>query len=258
MKSSFLNLIFSFYLINTYINGQQSFLQMDNNDKTSALFITGTDAKSVINFSIKNSLALLNLGLIDKHFQITSGDNKILEAHKDKTVILSGTSILLNTISTQGSITFNEVPQWRMVYHDTWTKNNTSLDWSIENISTCKSFKILGGNCQVSNKEIFKTYELSGHSHVKIEAFYHFIGDWESNTGYMKINEKYVWSHRCNSEHKPSVKICPDFEICKIAVLVSTTIAHSDKSLKLTFGSTLDGNPCDKSYGVSDIRIYIK
>jgi hypothetical protein len=258
MKISFFNLIFVLlHSVHLYdVMTKQSFLQIEQ-PSPSALFITGQNGKSIISFNIRNALALISLGLINDDFILAVGDSNILQAKKDKSVTLKGTSILLNSINTHGPVLFANIPQWRMVYHDSFVK--PAIDWSIDKTTTCNSFQMLGGVCQVSNKEIFKTYKLtSPHTHVKIEAFYHFLGNWDSNTGYLKVDEKFVWTHRCNSLNKPSVKMCPDFEVCKLAAPVTTTLTHSSGGLKLTFGSTLGGNPCDGSYAISDVRIYIK
>jgi hypothetical protein len=257
MKISFFNLIFIIQLILPYEIVKQSFLQMEQSNP-SALFLTGLNGKSIISFNIRNAMALISLGLINNDFVLSSGENTILQVKKDKSVTFKGTSILLNSLVTHGPVYHNNIPQWRMVHHDTWFKNSTSLDWSIDSISICNSFYMLGGVCQVSNKEIFKVYNLASHNQVKVEAFYHYIGSWDSNTGFMKVDDKFVWTERCNSLNKPTVKICPDFEICKLATPISFTLGHTKDKFKLSFGSTLEGNSCDRSYAISEVRIYIK
>jgi hypothetical protein len=153
-----------------------------------------------------------------------------------------------------------DTPQWKLIYHDSFSQNNT-LDWNYDKITQCNYYKMLGGYCQLSDKEAVKIFRLPEHTIVRIEALYHFIGKWDSNTGYMKVSKngesKYVWSYRCNYQQS-IIKMCPDYDVCKLAVPISVTLNHSDKDIKLTFGSTLDNHSCEKSYGISDIKIYIK
>jgi hypothetical protein len=252
---SFLNIIFLFQIIFAH----ESFLA-ETTHAGSALFITGLNGKSIISFNIKNAMAMMTLGLVDNEFVLASGDYQYITAKKNKAVTIKGESILVNTIKTKGSVRYNGTPQWRLAHHDSWNKNFTSNDWSIDTTTECGDYyTMIGGHCQVSDKEISKTYTLTKHKEVKVEALYHFLGKWDSNTGYLKADNKYIWTHRCNSATKPSIRTCgPKIDVCKIAVAVQSTIKHNDETLKITFGSTLDGDACDKSYGVSDIRIYIK
>ena len=49
-----------------------------------------------------------------------------------------------------------------------------------------------------------------------------------------------------------------EYQVCKIGDVINVSFYHNEENLKLIFGSTLTGHPCDQSYGVSDIKIYIK
>ena len=48
------------------------------------------------------------------------------------------------------------------------------------------------------------------------------------------------------------------YQICKIGEFISVTFSHSDDNLELIFGSTLSDDSCEQSYGISDIKIYVK
>jgi hypothetical protein len=50
--------------------------------------------------------------------------------------------------------------------------------------------------------------------------------------------------------------------ICKYFYLIyraiDVTLPHNGDSVKLTFGSTLDEEPCNESFGIDDVMIYVK
>jgi hypothetical protein len=237
----------------------------------SQLYITGQSGKSaLLNLKIKNKPIIYSMGLHKNEFVLMSkNDYKILSVLKDNKSILKGNSIMANTLKVKGEVKYNNVPQWRLARHDSFYKNNTSLNWSYEKTTECNDHKILGGYCQLTNQELVKEYKnLPPHTMVRIEAYFHFLGKWESHTGYLKIdhrnsinkNEKYVWSQRCKNMKSPllNVKLCGTKNVCKLGVPINSTIYHRGKNLKLIFGSTLDGQSCEQSYGISEVKIYIR
>lgn len=237
----------------------------------SALFISSAPGKSAfVNFKLKNTNVLYSLGLLNKDFVLMSKDYKYIQVKQDKSIILKGASILSNSINVKGgAVKYNDNNQWRMIVQDSFNKNNTSLGWSSDKTNECTFHKMLGGYCQLSTKEVQKTIQdLPEHSMIRIEALYHFLGKWDSHTGYLKVDPyatdkdmgKYVWTYRCKNllTTSPTIKFCKNLDVCKIGVPINVTMKHSDKKIKLIFGSTLDGNPCEQSYGVSDVRIYIR
>lgn len=233
-----------------------------------ALFITAPEGKSAfMNFKLRNTLALFHMGLSENNFVLVSKDYKNLNVGKDL-IEIKGNSVISNSIDIKGEVLYNKEPQWRMITHDNYerSKNNTNLTWSFNKTTECGFHNILGGYCQTSKEEMTKEInDLPSHKFIKIEANFHFIGQWDSHSGYMKIDHSYnlnnpqiVWATRCKNELNNSLKLCGDINVCKIASPISVTINHSKPYIKLLFGSTLEGNPCEKSYGISDVRIYIK
>jgi hypothetical protein len=237
----------------------------------SSLIITGQTGKSaLVNLKIKSLPVIYSMGLHKNEFVIMSkNDNKILSVTNDLSTTLQGNTIIANSLSVTGDVKYNGVRQWKLNRHDSFHKNNTSLNWSYEKTTECNHHKILGGYCQTTKKEIIKEFNnLPPHSMVRIEANFHFLGTWESHTGYLKYdsmstiqkNEKYIWSQRCKNQKSPliSLKLCGKINVCKLAVPINSTIYHRGSNLKLIFGSTLDGNACEQSYGISDVKIYIR
>ena len=262
------------YTFNTNIKNNEIFNQEGNSFCTiqkpgvTSFFLTSEKNKpALINFKIKNSSLLFSLGLINNKLTLNNNKNKFIEIDTDKSVNLSASILSLNSIKSNGAIKFNNVDQWKLILHDNFSKNFTSLNWNHDKITTCRKYNIMGGNCQTSNKELVKEIvNIPEHNQIRIEASYHFIGLWDSQTGYLKLDNlnnrknepKYVWTYRCKiSKNKSSVSVCP-YNTCKMGSPVDITVGHSESTIKLIFGSSLDGNSCDRSYGISDVKVYIK
>jgi len=248
----------------TEINSLSSFYKQGF---SSFILSSQINKPAMINFKIKNSNLLFSLGLIDGKLALNNNNNKIIEIDGEKSVYIKGSVVTLNSLDVKGPVKFNKVDQWKLLVHDSFHKNETSLNWNHFKITKCNHYNIMGGHCQISSKELIKEFsDLPLHSQVKIEATYHFIGSWDSHSGYLKVDNlnfkkedpKYVWTHRCkNSKVNPIIKLCP-VETCKMASPINVTLDHSDKSITLIFGSTLERGSCEQSYGISDVKLYIR
>lgn len=232
-------------------------------------FILSSQANkpAMINFKIKNTALLYSFGLLDGKFVLNNNKNKNMEIEGEKSVTLNASVLTLNSLNVKGPVKFNNVDQWKLVMHDSFHKNETSFNWNHDKVTKCNNYNIMGGHCQTSTKELVKEItDLPPHSQVKIEASYHFFGSWDSHSGYLKVDNlnfkkddpKCVWTHRCkNGKVSPVIKLCP-VEVCKMASPINVTVNHSDKSIILIFGSTLERSSCEQSYGISDVKIYIR
>ncbi len=229
---------------------------------------SNSNDSAMINFKLKNSEFLYSVGLINKKFAIESkGGIQNLAINNKGDLEIQGNSIIINTLHIKGEVLFNNIPQWILISHDVFTDAKKDTDWSCGNKYTqINDYNILGGHCITSNEEIYKiTSNLPKHSSLRIEALYHFTGNWNSETGYMKIASseggdggKYLWTQRCkNIEAEKNLNIA-DHPVCKISVPINITIPHRDNSTKIIFGSTLKDCACNQSYGISDVRIYIR
>lgn len=234
----------------------------------SSLILSSQNNKPAnINFKIKNTALLFSLKLLQGKLVLNNNKIKNIEIDKENSVLFKASVLTLNSLDLKGQVKYNSVDQWKLVAHDSFHKNETSLEWNHDKVTKCNHYNIMGGHCQTSTKELIKEFNnLPKHSQVKIEANFHFFGSWDSHTGYLKIDNlnykkndsKYVWTNRCkNSKITPMIKICP-LEVCKIASPINVTLNHYDNLLTLIFGSTLERNSCEQSYGVSDVKIYIR
>ena len=125
---------------------------------------------------------------------------------------------------------------------------------------------MMGGFCELAAETTSKTFtDLPLHSQIRIVATYHFLDQWEGESGFLRteVDDRLaiVWTDRytlgagavgfnlCGSDRYPENKF---------ASVVDVTVAHSRSSLTVEFGSTLDEQPCTHSYGVSGFQLYIR
>ena len=261
----FLSLIYLSYNLKNFKNLNQ------NLKKESITKLTINNPKtdnSLLTMKIKDTETQYNIGIVNgNNFTISSKDQEIIKTKCDNQTIFNSPYITLNSISTKGDIKYNSVSQWKMIYYDSFRYNDTSLGWNYERVSQCNYHFILGGVCQTSYDKLIKTYEnIPKHNEIKIEAQYHFIGKWEQNTGYLQVNlngeDQYVWTGRCKSLDEENYiydqGMC-GYKICKIGEIIKVSLKHNEDKLKLTFGSTLtEDDACVQSYGISEIKIFIR
>lgn len=243
--------------------------QTDIDKKISTFLIQNDQNNSaLINFKIKKSPLKFILGISpEKKFIISNNQNfNNLEITENKEVKLKATSLSINSLNLKGDFKYNKIAQWKLFSHDSFIKNHTSLNWNFDKTTKCKFFNILGGNCQTSNSEISKEFSnLPEHKEIKVVSSYHFIGNWDSHTGFLKLdglnfrrnNPQYVWTDRCITDNKVNLELC-DYKICKMNSPVNVSVFHTGNYLKLIFGSTLTRNSCEQSFGISDVKVYIR
>jgi hypothetical protein len=244
------------------------------NKKISTFIINNEENKSsLVNFKIKKTPLQFLLGILNKKFIIrnNNNDSKInnLEIDLDKNVILRAKTLSINSLRLKGDFKYNQIEQWKLYMQDSFINNNiNNKNWDFNKTSKCNYYNMLGGNCLISKNEISKEiFDLPPHKEIKIIASYHFIGNWDSNTGYLKLdglnyirnNPQFVWTDRCitKTDKNSSIKLC-DFNVCKMNVPINISVFHSDKYIKLIFGSTLNKDSCEQSYAIGEVKIFIR
>jgi hypothetical protein len=160
-------------------------------------------------------------------------------------------------------IVLGGVKQWRLVRHEHFDQG--AEGWSLLQTSSCAGRdSFLGGHCHIGAGEVSKTFDkLPPHSQVRVTGRYHFIDNWQGETAFLKLGEKYAWSehtsknpdslgiHMCGSEQYPERKMSTPIDV---------TMPHSDSFLQVAFGSTGDAkqDPCERSFGVDDVMVYVR
>jgi hypothetical protein len=177
----------------------------------------------------------------------------------------SSIDILLN--SQQSSFKYNNIDQFILYSIDTFEEKDNK--WSNYVLSTCGNNNnfILGGYCHFSNNETQKKFYIeTKHKYIKIKATFNFFDFWEGEFAYLKFNNEIIWYDNYNWCDKVLIRNCKKYgiNVCgsefpdKIGVPIDVILPYEDNEFVLTFGSKINKNPCDASWGVSDVSIYIK
>ena len=122
----------------------------------------------------------------------------------------------------------------------------------------------LGGHCVSSGHEISKRITLPvPHAQIHLKAIFHFLDSWNGQYAYAKIDDEYVWmdSHMSlkQQEFMPT-SFCgnPSYSDTKFGAKVDVYVPHDKSEVTITFGSTLDVDPCEGSWGVDDVSVYVR
>lgn len=121
---------------------------------------------------------------------------------------------------------------------------------------------MLGGYAKFAGGEVTKTYEdLPPHSRIRIVASYHFIDAWNGESGFLRADigrdnmMEYLWTEKYDySKAKNGINICGAvYPEGKLTSTIDVTIPHIASGITIGFGSTLDQDPEENSFGVSNI-----
>ncbi|EGR31640.1 hypothetical protein IMG5_105530 [Ichthyophthirius multifiliis] len=101
---------------------------------------------------------------------------------------------------------------------------------------------------------------------LRITGFFHFIDAWSGETGYIKIiddqkdNFQYVWTQSYDiTKGKNGINICgSEYVEGQLSVQFDFSIPHLKNDVILAFGSTLQGDPFENSFGISNLQIWVR
>ncbi len=135
--------------------------------------------------------------------------------------------------------------------------------WSNSSTSTCGNpdKTLLGGCGHFAGGEVSKIYgNLPEHDAVRVKANYHFIDAWGGETAFAKLQNQYVWSDTFDQQSaKSGVNLCcGDAPESRFSVPIDVTLPHTEKTLQVTFGSTLTLSPAEQSWAISDVQVYVR
>jgi hypothetical protein len=207
--------------------------------------------------------------LLKGHLQV-SGSIKFADAKDD----LPNSPMLLQTDDELQAATKPNI--WRLVSADTFDVG-TNSGWSLVNGSAAKGLRksgsslvshcgdknhFLGGHCSASGHEMTKVFRnLPVHSQVRVRARFHFLDQWDGESAYMKVNKKYVWTdvHDSMGDDDGAINLCGgDAGDGRMAVPVNVVVEHTDSTLEVAFGSSLDEHACEESWGVDDVELLVR
>jgi hypothetical protein len=155
----------------------------------------------------------------------------------------------------------NYKKDWKLIGSDDFNSQEDIKGWNFVSTSYCGSSSdlFLGGHCLLSNQIVKKTYnDLPKHTRVLVTANVHFIDDWQGETAYVKIDDKVAWMKSVRSG-PTSINICGgSYGEAAFNVPVIAEIAHDDFSLNLSFETNIERDPCDVSFGIDNVAVYVK
>lgn len=121
---------------------------------------------------------------------------------------------------------------------------------------------MLGGYAKFAGGEVTKTFtELPAHTKLRVVASYHFIDAWNGESGFMRASigrdgmMEYLWTQKYDfAKARNGINVCgASYPEGKLTSVIDTTIPHVADSITLGFGSTLDQDPEENSFGVSNV-----
>jgi hypothetical protein len=239
-------------LINTIPGAEMTTLSIQAGEENNAEFTLGSQS---------NPYSFTNRGKFSD-FIISYMGKPVLSTNKDNDIMLFPRSINAERgLNYTGDLKVRGIPQWRVVHEDDFT------GWSNSTTTECAGIKMLGGYCQFGGGEVTKTFtDLPVHSTLRIQANYHFIDAWDTETAFMRINNgkdgmmQYIWTERYSAfSGNGGIDVCGGrWPEGKFSVPIDVSIPHVEGSVKIGFGSTIEQDPCDESFGVSGVRILIR
>jgi len=153
----------------------------------------------------------------------------------------------------------NDVAQWAIFHHEDFEQQPEG--WNTKHTSSCDgNDHHLAGHCKEIGDELTKVFgDLPAHTHIRVQARYHFFDSWEGEAAFAKIDNKVVWTDTNDVRGMDMASLCggssPDG---KMSVPIDVTMRHTADSLKLSFGATLDEHPCNESFGIDDVMISVR
>lgn len=198
-------------------------------------------------------------------FVIKNQRMEILEIDTKDVFSINTKNVKLQGVRYYGDFYVEKVKQWKLLIHENYWSE--PYGWTNNSISTCGGVNMLGGYGILAGGEILKEFtDIPKHNHIRIIASYHFIDAWSGETGFMRVNAgkdnnlEYVWTERHDFSKGANVtSICgAKYPENKLTSPIDLTFPHDQKSLVVSFGSTLDQDPFENSFGISNLQIYIK
>lgn len=220
--------------------------------------------QATLNFgSGDNAISLALDAQGDFHIATGSGSD-IVTIDSDTGVSISATTLTTQSLSYTGSLTFGGITQWKLVVNENFWSPPTG--WTNNEITVCGGAYLLGGYCVLSRGEEAKIFSgLPTHTTVRVMATFHYIDAWNGETAFLQLNSganganEYVWTDRYDSTMAVnSINICgATYGEGRFAVPIDVYIPHTADSIKVTFGTTVDQDPCDQSWGISNLQVYV-
>jgi hypothetical protein len=102
---------------------------------------------------------------------------------------------------------------------------------------------------------------LPSHKHIRIVFNYHYIDAWNGENAFLRANVgrdsnmEYIWNDRYDfSKGSANLNVCGNvYPENRLSQVVDVTIRHLRDTLSIGIGSTLDQDPYENSFGISNL-----
>ncbi len=147
---------------------------------------------------------------------------------------------------------------WTLVHQDAFS-NGTS-GWTNNTTTNCgQSSAMLGGYNAFAGGTVTKTLtNLPTHSEIKVEFDYNFIDSWDGESGTFDLDGTRRWSYARGGAGSGDPNICGGAWGDGLKFPVEITVAHTASTAQLRPGSTLDQGATDESWGIDNLRVYVR
>ncbi|GAB5359916.1 hypothetical protein AAMO2058_000583200 [Amorphochlora amoebiformis] len=195
----------------------------------------------------------------------------------------SGSSVVFSDVNVNGEWNVVKKPkisnqrQWTLWAHHDFQNNDHG--WkatlnsggapspSIRQVCQNNPDVFFGGYCALAGaKASLSLKDLpQAHKLIKIRARVHFFDRWVGETLYLKVNGNVVWTKSHKHCTKVFVDMCRGLNTCgnekyadTLSYNLEVVVPHVGKvSADIEFGSTLQGNPCEASWGIDDVMFFL-
>ncbi|ORM39415.1 uncharacterized protein BXIN_2954 [Babesia sp. Xinjiang] len=154
---------------------------------------------------------------------------------------------------TVEKVTSGDVRQWVLWKMDLFGPNQPN-EWMPGDISRCgrSADYFLGGPCKLSKGRVNRFYfNIPSHSEIRITGRVHFFDRWE---------ESHNWCRTLSNTEcvKYGIDSCGQEYPDRLSVHYDISIPHKNATMALEFNSTLDSEPCQSSWGIDDVALFLR
>lgn len=145
----------------------------------------------------------------------------------------------------------------RLLYEDFAVSDG--LEWTNSATSVCGNLgNMLGGYDNFAGFDVSRPVEVYGipHGDVRLLARYIKIDSWDNETAYAEIDGNQVWSATYDNNSGPNNQCGGGWN--DGFFMIDTTGAHAGATMTITFGSTLDDDAGNESWGVDNVEIWVR
>jgi hypothetical protein len=151
---------------------------------------------------------------------------------------------------------------WTLVFFDDF-EATPDAGWSMSATYVCGPWTtLLGGYGNLSGGAVSNVVALAGveHAEVRLDLSYAKLDSWDGETAYVDLGGQNLWT--------ASLQYYEGSEVCgwnrgwdgsyDDLHLVTGTLAHSDPTVEVVAGSTLDQDASDESFGIDDVAVWVR